>query len=122
MDRNLVERAQAGDQAAFEGLVRLSANRLFAIAYRILRDHHLAEDALQQTLVTIWNELPKLRDPSGSSLELPGHRATATAEAKRGRRGGAVVRLLPDDADARRRGTSTARSPIATSSSAASGG
>jgi len=29
----------------------------------LLRDWHLAEDALQHTLVTIWNELPRLRDP-----------------------------------------------------------
>ena len=103
VDRTLVERAQAGDQAAFEGLVRMSANRLFAIAYRILRDHHAAEDALQQTLVTIWDDLPKLRDPD--RFEAWSYRVivrTATADAKRGRRGGAVVRLLPDDADASR--------------------
>lgn len=75
MERQLVEQAQQGDQRAFEALVRLSANRLFAIAYRILRDHHLAEDALQQTLITIWDELPRLRDPDPlRSLDLPTHR------------------------------------------------
>ena len=63
MQRDLVERAAAGDQAAFESLIRSSAGRLFATAHRILRDHHLAEDALQATLVTIWDELPRLRDP-----------------------------------------------------------
>ena len=123
MDRTLVERAQAGDQAAFEGLVRLSANRLFAIAYRILRDHHAAEDALQQTLVTIWDDLPKLRDPD--RFEAWSYRVivrTATADAKRGRRGGAVVRLSPMTRMPRGRGTSTARSRTATRSSAASGG
>ena len=67
VQRDLVERAARGDQEAFEGLVRLSANRLFAIAYRILRDHHLAEDAVQQTLVTIWDELPDCAIPSGST-------------------------------------------------------
>ena len=36
MERDLVERAAGGDQEAFEALVRLSAGRLFAIAYRIL--------------------------------------------------------------------------------------
>src|SRR6476646_2222268 len=63
VERDLVMRASGGDQVAFEALVRLSAGRLFATAYRILRDHHLAEDALQQTLATIWDELPRLRDP-----------------------------------------------------------
>jgi RNA polymerase sigma-70 factor (ECF subfamily) len=61
--RDLVERAARGEDAAFAALVRAVSDRLFAIAYRILRDQYLAEDALQQTLVTIWNQLPRLRDP-----------------------------------------------------------
>ncbi len=101
MERNLVERAASGDQEAFEALVRLSASRLFAIAYRILRDHHLAEDALQQTLITIWDELPRLRDPD--RFDAWSYRLivrTSTAQARRERRGGPIIRLLPDDADA----------------------
>ncbi len=99
--RDLVERAAAGDQAAFESLVRASAGRLFAIAYRVTRDHHLAEDALQQTLVTIWDELPRLRD--AERFEAWTYRLivrSSVAQAKRERRGGPVIRLLPDDADA----------------------
>jgi len=99
--RDLVERAAKGDQDAFEALVRMSAGRLFATAYRITRDHPLAEDALQQTLVTIWDELPRLRDPD--RFEAWSHRVivrASIAQAKRERRGGPVVRLLPDDADA----------------------
>jgi RNA polymerase sigma-70 factor (ECF subfamily) len=101
VQRDLVERAARGDQEAFEGLVRLSAGRLYATAYRILRDHHLAEDALQGTLVTIWDELPRLRDPE--RFEAWTYRVivrASTAMARRERRGGAIVRLLPDDADA----------------------
>lgn len=101
MQRQLVERSAAGDQEAFEALVRASANRLFAIAYRILRDHHLAEDALQATLVTIWDELPRLRDPD--RFDAWTYRLivrTSIAQARRERRGGTVIRLLPDDADA----------------------
>ncbi len=107
--RSLVERAAAGDERAFESLVRGSANRLFAIAYRILRDHHRAEDALQQTLATIWDELPRLRDPD--RFEAWTYRLiarTSIAHAKRERRGGPVVELLPDDAVA---GTTAARAP-----------
>jgi RNA polymerase sigma-70 factor (ECF subfamily) len=97
---NLVEQAAAGDQGAFESLVREHSGRLFAIAYRILRDHHLAEDALQQTLVTIWDELPRLRDPQ--RFEAWTYRLivrASTAQARRERRGGPIIRLLPDDAD-----------------------
>jgi RNA polymerase sigma-70 factor, ECF subfamily len=106
MQRDLVERAQRGDQEAFEGLVRMSANRLFAIAYRITRDHHRAEDAVQQTLVTIWDELPRLRDPD--RFDAWTYRVVArnsVALAKREARspgGGTIVQLLPDDADASR--------------------
>jgi RNA polymerase sigma-70 factor (ECF subfamily) len=98
MQRDVVERAAAGDADAFETLVRLSAGRLFAIAHRIVRDHHLAEDALQATLVTIWDELPRLRDPD--RFDAWSYRLitrASVAAAKRERRGGPIVRLLPDE-------------------------
>ena len=61
MQRDLVERAARGEVEAFDALIRLSSGRLFAIAQRILRDQYMAEDALQQTIITIWNELPNNR-------------------------------------------------------------
>ena len=63
MDRDLVERARGGDRDAYEALARGSADRLYATAYRIVRDSDLADEAVQQTLVQIWRELPSLRDP-----------------------------------------------------------
>jgi RNA polymerase sigma-70 factor (ECF subfamily) len=59
----VVERAQRGDPDAFEVLVRDVGGRLVGLAFRILRDPSAAEDAVQQTLVTAWRELPGLRDP-----------------------------------------------------------
>ena len=100
MQRDLVEQAAAGDQVAFESLIRSSAGRLFATAHRILRDHHLAEDALQQTLVTIWDELPRLRDPD--RFDAWSYRLivrASIAQAKHERRGGPIVRLLPDEGE-----------------------
>jgi RNA polymerase sigma-70 factor (ECF subfamily) len=64
VQRNVVEAAQGGDHEAFEALAVAAADRLYAIAYLILRDHQRAEDAVQETLVTVWRELPRLRDPS----------------------------------------------------------
>ena len=61
--REMVERAGRGDHDAFEAVVRASAGRLYAIAYRILRDADLANDALQEALVKVWDDLPTLRDP-----------------------------------------------------------
>lgn len=63
MERELVEQARRGDQEAFAALVRLVSDRLYGIAYRILRDSDRAQDALQQALVSIWEDLPSLRDP-----------------------------------------------------------
>jgi len=63
VQRELVEQAQRGDPEAFTALVHVVADRLYAIAFRILRDSDRAEDALQQALVDVWRDLPDLRDP-----------------------------------------------------------
>lgn len=63
MTRSLVEQAQQGGRDAYERLAESVAPRLFLVAQRILRDTDLAEDAVQQTLVDIWRDLPSLRDP-----------------------------------------------------------
>jgi RNA polymerase sigma-70 factor (ECF subfamily) len=63
MDSSLVVRAQAGDREAFSAIVDAIGGRLHAIAFSVLRDRDLAGDAAQQTLLTAWQELPRLRDP-----------------------------------------------------------
>jgi RNA polymerase sigma-70 factor (ECF subfamily) len=63
MRRDLVTRAQQGDEDAFAELATGIADRLFSIAYRVLRDVEAANDATQETLVILWRELPALRDP-----------------------------------------------------------
>jgi RNA polymerase sigma-70 factor (ECF subfamily) len=62
MQAELVRRAQRGDEEAFAALVPPAAQRLLAVAYRILRDADLAEDATQQALLVAWRRLPTLRD------------------------------------------------------------
>ncbi|MDA8201777.1 MAG: sigma-70 family RNA polymerase sigma factor [Chloroflexi bacterium] len=87
MERELVERAQRGDQEAFAALVHLVADRLYAVAFRILRDRDRAEDALQQALVDAWQDLPDLRDPG--RFEAWAYRLVCRAschEARRARR------------------------------------
>ena len=64
MDTDLLIRAQHGDEEAFASLAVACGDRLHAVAHRILRDMDLAEDATQQALLTIWRDLPQLRDPA----------------------------------------------------------
>lgn len=64
MPVELVQQAQAGDEAAFNQLVGQMLDRAYAVAYRILRDGVQAEDATQRALVAAWRRLPTLRDPS----------------------------------------------------------
>ena len=63
MDVDLIARAQQGDQQAFASIARSIAIRLRKMAYGVLRDMDLAEDAAQRAIVAIWRELPRLRDP-----------------------------------------------------------
>ena len=62
MQRDLVERAAQGDQAAFADLATQHVDRCYAIAYRILRDAERAQDATQQALLSAWRDLSTLRD------------------------------------------------------------
>jgi RNA polymerase sigma-70 factor (ECF subfamily) len=63
MDRELIDRARAGDTDAFEALLVASGDRLLALAFRIMRDLDLAEDAVQAAYVRAWRDLHRLRDP-----------------------------------------------------------
>jgi RNA polymerase sigma-70 factor (ECF subfamily) len=62
MDRELVSRAKQGDQDAFTSIVLRYGDRLYAVAFRILRDASRAEDAVQQAFLMAWRELHRLRD------------------------------------------------------------
>jgi len=61
--RELIDRAKRGDHGAFAELVDGSIRRLDAAARLILRDPDLAQDAVQDTLIRAWRDLPGLRDP-----------------------------------------------------------
>jgi RNA polymerase sigma-70 factor, ECF subfamily len=101
VDRDLVELAGNGDREAFGILARVHADRLYAIAHRILREVDRSEDAVQQALVIAWRELPRLRDPDRFEAWL--HRILVRAcygEARRKREWSSHVRLLPIDGPA----------------------
>ena len=64
MDSQTVMWAQQGDRAAFRAIIDAVVDRFVMVAQRILRDRASAEDATQQALLSVWHDLPTLRDPS----------------------------------------------------------
>ncbi|CAN5621661.1 RNA polymerase sigma factor [soil metagenome] len=98
MDTTLVIKAQRGDEEAFASLCVGLGDRLHAVAHRILRDIDLAEDATQQALLAIWQDLPRLRDPA--RFEAWSYRVLVRAcyaEGRRTRRWTPNLFLLPND-------------------------
>jgi RNA polymerase sigma-70 factor (ECF subfamily) len=75
--RGLVERAREGDHDAFTVLIDLSIARLDTAARLVLRDRELARDAVQESLIRAWRDLPGLRDPDRFEAWL--HRLTINA-------------------------------------------
>jgi RNA polymerase sigma-70 factor, ECF subfamily len=91
---DLVQRARRGDREAFTSLAAANVDRCYAIAIRILRDPHRAQDATQQALLGAWRDLPALREPDRFEAWL--HRLVVNAcyvEA-RGERRSTRVRVL----------------------------
>ena len=98
VDAELIGRAQHGDEEAFASLAVAVGDRLHAVSHRILRDTDLAEDATQQALLTIWRDLPQLRDPA--RFDAWSYRLLVRAcyaEARRTRRAAPNLHLLPVD-------------------------
>jgi RNA polymerase sigma-70 factor (ECF subfamily) len=63
-DALLAERSADGDTAAFSVLVRRHAPFLRAFATRLTGSRADADDCVQEALITAWDKLPTLDDPS----------------------------------------------------------
>jgi RNA polymerase sigma-70 factor, ECF subfamily len=95
MDEQTVIRAKRGDREAFDLLARSVLDDLYRVARLVLRDTDAAEDAVQESLVRAWRDLPALRDPRRFE---PWIRRvlmrSITDEFRSGRRQRAAVKLL----------------------------
>jgi len=61
VDEVLVKRAQQGDTAAFDELVRRYTSIVYRVLYKILRHEEDTQDALQDTFVSAYRALPRFR-------------------------------------------------------------
>lgn len=83
-DTELVARAQSGDPNAFDGLINLHQDRVFALAYRMLGNAEDAADVQQETFVQAWKNMHRFRGDAALSTWL--HRITVNICLSRRRR------------------------------------
>ncbi len=60
----LIQRILAGDEAAFESLIRKYRKQIHAHAWRKTGDFHIAEDITQDTFLQVYQKLDTLDDPT----------------------------------------------------------
>jgi RNA polymerase sigma-70 factor (ECF subfamily) len=94
-DEPLVERARAGDKAAFGLLVQRHSAVLFPVCVRVTGDAALAEDALQEAFVQAWQALPRFEGRARFSTWL--HRIAVNAALNQRRARAPWGRRLVDD-------------------------
>jgi RNA polymerase sigma-70 factor (ECF subfamily) len=75
----LVERARAGDTAAFEELVRITSPACYALALRLVGNEHDARDVMQDAYLRAFRGLRRFRGEAGFSTWL--HRITVNCAA-----------------------------------------
>jgi RNA polymerase sigma-70 factor (ECF subfamily) len=66
----LIARLRAGEESAFEQLVRSSSGRLLAAARRLLRNEEDARDAVQSAFIRAYQSLSRFREESRISTWL----------------------------------------------------
>lgn len=59
---DLVRRAKAGDQAAFESLFRRHQPAMYRLALHFTGSAETAADVTQEAFIKAWSKLPRLRD------------------------------------------------------------
>lgn len=63
-EKELVARAQEGDVAAFDHLMRRDHGRIYALLYNMTSNKEDAEDLLQEVFLKAWQALPKFKGQS----------------------------------------------------------
>jgi RNA polymerase sigma-70 factor (ECF subfamily) len=61
IDRQLIEECRRGNFKNFRKLVELTAPFAYSVAFRMLCNDDQANDVVQETMVTIWQKLKKIK-------------------------------------------------------------
>ena len=63
IDLQLIEQCRGGNFNNFRKLVELTSPFAYSVAFRILGNEDQAKDVVQETMVTIWQKLKKIKTP-----------------------------------------------------------
>ncbi len=69
-EQELIAAAARGDRRAFEALIRLHEDRVFAICMGVIRSRDLALEATQETFITLFRKLDRFDGKSAFSTWL----------------------------------------------------
>ncbi|MDO4517523.1 MAG: sigma-70 family RNA polymerase sigma factor [Bacillota bacterium] len=69
-ERRLIQKARAGDQTAFETLVRLHQRMVYGLALSLTRSHQDAEEITQTVFLKAWRGLDRFRGEASLSTWL----------------------------------------------------
>ncbi len=94
-DERLLTQVAEGDRRAFEVLYRRYARPVLGLALRRLGDHGRAEDAVQETFVSIWRSASTYRPERGRAAAWL-YAVARNAIADRARRRGDTLAEAPD--------------------------
>jgi len=98
-DRQLVEEARSGSQAAFRALVERHQRKVYAMALSMLRDPDAARDVVQDAFIKVYQHLAEFQGASGFYTWL--YRIAMNLCIDRARRDKRFVKVEFDDAIAR---------------------
>jgi len=65
IDKELIEECRGGNLNSFRKIVEAASPFAYSVAFRMLGDEDLAKDAVQESMVTVWQKLESIRSPEG---------------------------------------------------------
>jgi RNA polymerase sigma factor (sigma-70 family) len=105
-DRDLMSRLRGGDEDAFRGLFHRYGPSAKALAQRVVRQSHLAEEIVQEAFMAVWKDPDSYDDERGSVkswlMGMVHHRAVDLVrreEAHRRRAEAAIPQAMEEQAD-----------------------
>jgi len=69
-DHEIIEECRRGNLNSFGELVVKTSPFAFSVAFRMLGDEDLAEDIVQDTMVTVWQKIRKIKSADGFKMWL----------------------------------------------------